>query len=492
MNHGSHLGYLAAGVVALLLGSLGIIRPAASSGTSRVSPSGITSKEDPPFQTAPPARARPDRVQFFPGISANAVPSLRRQAALSNDWLKLRLATVLPALMRREGIDMWIVVCREHAEDPVYPTLVPYPNMFAWRLTMIVFFDRGGAEGVERIMVNPYGSGDFNREIGVHYRPGWTDQPEDPWARLARIVSERAPKSIGINESNVFPFADGLTATLKAQLVGALGPFYAARLVSAERLAVGWLEKRTREEIFLFGRLAALNRGVAAEALSEKVIKPGVTTLDDLSWWTRERFAGLGVEAWFQPTFYILRRAGQGLTEASGRVILPGDVVRCDIGFSCLGLTTDLQEVAYILRTGENEPPRGLRDALRQANRLQDILTAEFKEGWTGNEVLAAALRRAREEGLKPRIYSHPLNYYGHGAGTRIGLGDMQNGVPGMGDYPLYADTCWAIELSVGAAVPEWGDQEVQLALEQSAVFTASGVRYPAGRQTSFHLIRFK
>jgi len=446
----------------------------------------------PQRRTADAARTLLDHIRYAPAVDRTVVPSLRRQAALSSDWLRGRLLTVLSALMRREGIDMWIVVCREHAEDPVYPTLVPYPNMFAWRLTMIVFFDRGGAPAIERIMVNPYGSGDFNKEIGFHYRPGWTDQSEDPWARLARLVSERAPKRIAIDESKVFPFADGLSATLKDELVRALGPFYTARLVSAERLAVGWLETRTVPELQFFGRLAALNRGVAAEALSEKVIKPGVTTVDDLSWWTRERFAELGVRPWFQPTFYIVRRAGQGLAAEFDRVVLPGDVVRCDIGFSCMGLTTDLQEVAYVLRAGENEPPQGLRDALRQANRLQDILTAEFKEGWTGNEILAAALRRAREEGLKPRIYSHPLNYFGHGAGTRVGLGDMQNGVPGMGDYPLYANTCWAIELGVTAAVPEWDGQEISLAVEQSAFFVASGVRFPAGRQTAFHLIRFK
>jgi methionine aminopeptidase len=175
--------------------------------------------------------------------------------------------------------------------------------------------------------------------------------------------------------------------------------------------------------------------------------------------------------------------------EAAGdrRVVQRGDVVRCDIGFRLLGMTTDIQEVAYVLKEGESEAPAGLREAMRLGNRLQDILTGEFREGRTGNEVLAAALEKARAEGLKPRIYSHPLNYYGHGAGSRIGPGES---VPGMGDYPLYADTCWAVELGVAAIVPEWGGQEVQMALEQSAVFTAAGVRYPAGRQTAFHLIK--
>lgn len=416
------------------------------------------------------------------------LPGLREQAALYNGWLKVRFARVLPGLMRREKIDMWVVICREHAEDPVYPTLMPRPNMFAWRLSMLVFFDRGPETGVECLSVNPYGSGDFNREIGEYYQPGWMESPEEPWARLARVVMERDPERIAVNESKTFAFADGLSATLKAELLAALGPGLGGRVVSAERLAVGWLETRTAEELEFYGRMAALNRRVAAEALSDKVIVPGVTTLDDLTWRTRERFAGLGLEAWFQPTFYIMRSSREAVGDR--RVIQRGDVVRCDIGFRLLGMTTDVQEVAYVLKEGESEAPAGLREAMRLGNRLQDILTGEFKEGRTGNEVLAVALDKARAEGLKPRIYSHPLNYYGHGAGTRIGPGDTQGGVPGMGDYPLYADTCWAVELGVSATMPEWGGAEVYLALEQSAVFTAAGVRYPAGRQTAFHLIK--
>lgn len=416
-----------------------------------------------------------------------SIPGLRERASLYNGWLTDRFERVLPELMRREGIDMWIVVCREHAEDPVYPTLMPYPNMFAWRLSMLVFFDRGPAGGVERLSVNPYGSGDFNREIGDFYSPGWTDPAEDSWVRLARIVRERDPKRVAVNESEIFPFADGLSVTLKDKLVAALGPGLAGRLVSAERLAVGWLERRTAAELEVYAALAAVNRAVAAEALSAKVIRPNITTLEDLSWWTRERFAALDVEPWFQPTFYIMRQDSDAAGEGERRVIRPGDVVRCDIGFSCLGMTTDMQELAYVLREGESEAPAGLREAIRLGNRLQDILTAEFEAGRTGNEVLAAALSQARGEGLEPRIYSHPLNFYGHGAGPRIGPGEA---VPGLGDYPLFEDTCWAVELSVGATVPEWGGQKIQLALEQSAVFTAAGVHYPAGRQTEFHLVK--
>jgi Xaa-Pro aminopeptidase len=171
-------------------------------------------------------------------------------------------------------------------------------------------------------------------------------------------------------------------------------------------------------------------------------------------------------------------------------VIQRGDLLRCDIGVTYLGLNSDIQQLAYVLRENETDAPKGLTGALAKGNRLQDILIAEMKEGRTGNEVLAAALKKAKAEGLVPRIYSHPIGYHGHAAGTRIGLPDMQDGVPGMGDYPLFADTCFAIELSVGAVVPEWDNQQITMALEEDAALTSRGVAFLDGRQTKLRLIK--
>ena len=432
---------------------------------------------------------------------AGTAPALRGQAArdgmpriltmderdaLRNRWLAGRFDQVLPRLMRREGIDMWVVICREHAEDPVYPTLVPHPSMFAWRLTMFVYTDRG-TSGVERLTVNRYGGGDLHKEFSKYYTAAWDPESLDPWERLARIVRARNPKKIAVNESAVFPFADGLTASLKNRLVAALGSDLAGRLVSSERLAVGWLETRTPDELGFYPEILRITHAVATEAFSSKVITPGVTTIDDLETWVRNRFAELDVDPWFPPMFYIVRSAQAG---PATRTVQRGDLLRCDIGFSYAGLTSDIQEVAYVLREGETAAPPGLINALARANRLQDILAAEFKDGVSGNAVLAAALARARAEGLAPLIYSHPIGCHGHAAGSRIGLTDMQNGVPGMGDYPVHYDTVWAIELSARSAVPEWNNQEVQIALEQDAAFRSTGLTFIDGRQTRFHLIK--
>jgi Xaa-Pro aminopeptidase len=431
---------------------------------------------------APPASALDAGAER----SSPVALSLEARDALHNRWLATRLTQLLPRLMRREGIDMWVVICREHAEDPVYRTLVPQPSMFAWRLTMLLFTDRGAA-GVERLIVNRYGSGDLHRDFAKYYEAAFEPEALDPLERLARLIRERNPKRIAINESATFAFADGLSASLKSRLVQALGPDLASRLVSSERLAVGWLETRTADELAFYEQIVAITHRIAAEALSSKVITPGVTTLDDLSSWTRRRYAELDLDTWFPPMFAITRSASAG---PPSRVVQRGDLLRCDIGISYVGLNSDIQQLAYVLKEGESDAPPGLREALARGNRLQDILAGELKAGVTGNQVLAAALARARAEGLVPRIYSHPLGFHGHAAGSRIGLPDMQEGVPGMGEYPIYPDTVWAIELGVRVPIPEWGNQEVPVALEEDASFTSSGVAFLDGRQTRPHLVR--
>ncbi len=420
------------------------------------------------------------------GDAIGPVLPLHERDVIFNAWLKERFERILPEVMRRERIDMWIVICREHNEDPVYTTLVPHPSMFAWRLTMFVYFDRGAA-GIERLTVNRYGGGDLHKEFPNYYQAAWEPEDIDPWERLARIVHDRNPKRIGINESDTWAFADGLSAANKAHLVRALGPDLAPRLVSAERLVVGWLERRTKAEIDFYPRIVAMNHRLVAEAFSNHVITPGVTTIDDLEWWVRERLAQLTLDTWFPPMFYIVGRASG---RPPSRVIERGDLVRCDVGVTYLGLNSDIQEVAYVLREGETDVPNGVRDGLAKGNRLQDILMAEMTAGKSGNAILASALARAKAEGLVASIYSHPIGYHGHAAGTRIGLPDMQGGVPGMGDYPLFADTCWAIELGVRVRIPEWSNQEVQMALEQDAVVTSAGASFLDGRQTAVHLIR--
>ena len=405
--------------------------------------------------------------------------SMKDRAAVVDNWLKIRLEKVLPEIMRRENIDMWLVICREYNEDPVYLTLVPSTSMAARRLTMLVFYDRG-EQGIERLAVSRYGIRGF-------YKAVWNPEEMDQWDCLAKVIKDRNPKKIGISESEHFAFGDGLSAYLKQRLVQALGPEYASRLHSAERLAVGWLERRTPEELEVYPQIVSIAHHIIADAFSNQVITPGITTTQDVVWWIREKFKELRLTTWFQPSVSIQRSKDNPYT---GNVIHRGDLLHCDIGIIYLRHNTDTQEHAYVLREGEKDCPQGLKDALKLGNRLQDILTAEFKQGLTGNEILSASLAKAKTEGLKAQIYTHPLGYHGHGAGLTIGLWDRQDGVPGKGDYPLFYDTCYAIELNVKTVLPEWGGQEIRIALEQDAAFTKAGIFYLDGRQTRFHLIK--
>ena len=410
-----------------------------------------------------------------------AVLGLKEQAAVYDGWLAVRLEKVLPEIMRREKVDLWLVICQEYDEDPVYLSLVPWNSLSARRLSMLVFFDKEGGREVEKFSVSRYG-------IGGLYPSIWKADKDDQWETLAAAVKARNPKRIGIDESEVFAFGDGLSASLKNRLVGALGPEYSKRLVSAERLAVGWLERRIPEELEVYPHIAAIAHAIIAEAFSPKVITPGVTKTEDVEWWMWERVRDLGLQTWFNPSISIQRPKSS--PDKDSGVIHRGDLLHCDFGITYLKLNTDTQQMAYVLREGEQDAPQGLKDALAQGNRLQDILIGEMKEGLTGNQILAAALKKAKDEGLKPSIYTHPLGTHGHAAGPTIGLWDKQGGVPGAGDYPVWNDTVYSIELNVLAAVPEWGPQDVQIALEQDAAFTKSGARFLDQRQTKLHLIR--
>ncbi len=423
----------------------------------------------------PTARAQDRAGKDLPGIL-----TLRQQDAVYNAWLKTRLERILPEIMRQEGFDMWLVICRENNEDPVFFSLVPFTSLYASRTSMLVFFDRG-AEGLERLTISRSGIGQF-------YRSAWEPDKIDQWVRLAEIIKERDPKKIGINESDTFNYGDGLSATLKKKLVSLLPEKYVARLQSAERLAIRWLERRSAEELEVYPQIVAIAHGIIAEAFSRAVITPGITTTDDVVWWMRERTRQLGMTNWFHTSISIQRPKDSPYKD--GQVIHRGDMLHCDFGITYLRLCTDTQQLAYVLKEGESDAPVGLKEGLRQGNRLQDILLAEMRTRRTGNEILLAALKRGRAEGLNPSIYTHPLGVHGHAAGPIIGLWDRQEGVPGLGDFELNEDTVHSIELAVKANVPEWGNQEVTFALEQDAMYTRSGAAFIDQRQTGLFLIK--
>ena len=414
----------------------------------------------------------------------------RERAEVKDQMLAERLNEILPALMERSNIDMWVIISREYNEDPVLRTMLPATWLNARRRTILVFSINKENDSIDKLAIARYA-------IGDHIRSAWNkkEQP-DQWKALMNIIEEKDPQSIGLNMSADFGIADGLVKTDHDEFLENLPEKFQDRIVSAEDLAIGWIETRTLREMVIFSSLVDLTHDIIAEAFSSKVIQPGVTTTDDVVWWMRQRLTDLGLETWFHPTVDIQRSEEQLVDhitafsdENGSMVILPGDLLHCDFGISYLGLNTDCQQMAYVLKEGETTAPQFLEAAFEKGNVLQDILTSNFETGRTGNEILSKSLETAKNEGLKASIYTHPLGLYGHSAGPTIGMWDQQDGVPGTGDYPLYENTAYAIELNTEVDIAEW-NKSIRIMLEEAGFWGPDGFRYVNSRQRDLILIQ--
>lgn len=421
------------------------------------------------------------------GQTPPKILDMQTRAEVQNQWLAHRFETVIPELMRRENIDMWIIIAREYNEDPVIKTMLPATWQSARRRTILVFHDDG--EPIEQLAVARY-------DIGEFFKTAWNKEEQpDQWKRLAEIIQERDPKTIALNYSTDFALADGISKTQFDAFKSALPSTYKDRIVSGENLAIGWLETRTKPEMQAYPMICHIAHDIIAEGFSEAVIQPGVTTTEEVEWWYRERIRELKLTAWFHPSVSV-QRSDEGETgflesfskRPAENVIRPGDLLHVDFGITYLGLSTDTQQHAYVLKHGETAAPEGLKQALQTGNRLQDILTSNFGTGLTGNEILKAAREQAISEDIRPSIYTHPIGFHGHAAGPTIGLWDQQDGVEGKGDYPLYPNTAYSIELNATVNIPAW-NKDIRIMLEEDAFFDGDTVRYIDGRQTKLWLI---
>ena len=408
---------------------------------------------------------------------------LRERATVIDDVLKDRFDNLLPKLMDQTDIDMWVLISREYNEDPVLRTMLPSLWLNARRRTVLVFYRNKEKNTIEKLAVARY-------NVGENIKSSWDKEKQpDQWKALFKIIEERSPKKIAINVSNHFGITDGLVKTDYDWLVKDLPESYKSRIVSSEKLAIAWIETRTEKEMALFQDLTKLTHDVIAEAFSNKVIEPGKTTTEDVVWYMRQKLNDLGLKTWFHPTVDI-QRSNQVLEShitsfSKGEktdVIQKGDLLHCDFGITYLRLNTDCQQHAYVLKDDENDVPEFLQNAFKKGNRLQDILTNNYVEGKTGNEILLKSLVEAKAEGLKPSIYTHPLGLYGHSSGSTIGMWESQGGVPFTGDYPLHRNTGYAIELNTTVHIPEW-QRDIRIMLEEPGFYGEDGFRYINERQ---------
>ena len=423
----------------------------------------------------------------IPSKSQTSIPKIlpeRERAEVIDELLEDKMTNLLPKLMRKEGLDMWILISREYNEDPVMKTMLPAVWLSARRRTIMVFSDSGGTKGVERLAIARY-------DVGNLLKGEWDlKNNPDQWYALMRTIQEKNPKKIGLNFSKYYAHADGLTYTEQKEFMSKLPTQFQNRVVSASNLAVNWLETRTEREMAIYQQICRISHEIIQEAFSDRVIQPGVTSTEDVVWWMRQRVTDLGLETWFHPTVDIQRADPDNFDHLrtftkrpTKQIIKQGDLLHCDFGITYLRLNTDQQQHAYVLRAGETDIPDFLKNAFKQGNQVQNCLTDNFKMGMSGNEILAKALEQSQKEGLNGTIYTHPIGNHGHAAGPTIGMWDNQGKTIGSGDYPLNPNTAFSIELNAAVEIPEW-KKTIRIMLEEDGFFDEKGFRYIDGRQT--------
>jgi len=423
---------------------------------------------------------------FLQSSFSQDILDLKERASVIKEIQKDRIENLLPQLMEETGIDMWIIIAREYNEDPIIKTFLPPTWLNARRRTILVFHYDKSSKKLDKAAISRYNFGDNIPSI-------WNkDETPDQFKALYDYISLKAPKKIGLNFSKNFALVDGISKTDHELFYNNAPKEIQKKIISAEKLGIRWIETRTEKEKVIFSQLVRITRNIIKEAFSTKVISPGITTTNDVVWWMREKVLDLNLQTWFHPTVDVQRNEKSDLYAFDGKskfdIIQPGDLVHCDFGISYLTLNTDCQQLAYVLKPGENKAPDFLTNALIDANRLQDIFTNQFKHKRSGNDILKSSLEIGTKEGLKPQIYTHPLGTFGHSAGTTIGMWDSQQGVPVNGDVPMMFDTAYAIELNNKSYIKEWG-KEIRIMLEEAGIFEKEGFRYVNGRQTEFIII---
>jgi Xaa-Pro aminopeptidase len=383
---------------------------------------------------------------------------------------------VLPQAMRENKIDMWIVAMKQNHPDPLWEDL---GGGFIGATGYFVFTDRG--DRIEKAVFDIDG-------VGLE-GPGGYDLV-NPHADLKTFVKERDPKRIGLNMSEDIGAADGLTHTHYQLLVKTLGEPYASRFVSAEKLVSDFRSRRVAAEIIAFGEAAQHARELAERALSNEIITPGKTTLEDVAWWMQDRLLERGLGTSFgMPSVYWSGPEGI-IATSDDTIIRPGMLLHVDWGVCLMNLCGDMKRTAYVLKSDESKPPAGIQHAWDQALKVREIIRRTIKPGGRAIDMLDTLNRTVEAAGFtimkefnKPSatpatevvIGCHSTGNTGHGSGPSMATWQATQST-----YTLRPSNMIAFEFFAWTPAPEWGGKKVRIPLEDDAIVTDRGVEWLA------------
>ena len=333
------------------------------------------------------------------------IKTVKEQAALQDQILKERLDFLLPKVMANSEADAWIIASKEYHEDLLFPLLVPASYLTARRITILAFVKDHGK--IRRFSISLP-----DEDLEQYYEPYYDYQKESQIEALNRLFCEFDVQHIAWNTSEDSAFADGLSSGLYKQFQREIDDCYVEKFMEDKLLAIKLMEIRTETEKSLYPHVLEAAFSVIEDTFSKASIVPGVTTCADLEWHMKQKVQDMGLTFWFSPTI-DLQREGEGPRYYG--VIEKGDLLHCDFGIRYMNLCTDTQRNAYVAKDGETQLPEKIRKGFAVNNRFQDIVRENFALGRTGNEVFTAAITQAKKEGIKPCLYSHPCNVYGHG-----------------------------------------------------------------------------
>ncbi|KAJ3847491.1 hypothetical protein EV368DRAFT_51086 [Lentinula lateritia] len=409
--------------------------------------------------------SRETTIQYKP------LPSLREQARIRDHWLTERISRI-PSLLRKHGVDAWLMSQREHAEDTIWWSIKNATDYDAHRRTVLLFHTNESAlEGYP----NPI---------------KWVDNTGQVWPELLRVLGDFNPRRIAINIDQNIAFAGGLHVGEYDTTAQALGPEWMQRMVNVPLLGIEYVTTKLETQLKYYRDMQDIVWLMMEEGFSRHTINPGVTTTEDLSWWYREKMLTLNLTTWNHPRISVLTEESFPGWSGTNDVIQQGDLLHIDWGITAMGMNTDTQHMAYVLRDGETDAPDSLKQGLKKANRMQDIHLDIMRAGMTGNEVLVNCLAQMKIEGIEGQIYSHPIGDWGHDAGAVIGFTNMPEHVPILGELAILPDTYYSIELYAYHFVPE-RNETIRFRIEENAHWDKETERWKfvKGRQEKFYLI---